>query len=562
MNKKVALYLRYSSENQRDESIDAQQRASEEYCKKYGYTITKTYIDKAKSATTDKRPEFQRMIRDSEHEDFEIILVHKLDRFARDKYDSALYKKKLKNNGVKVISITENLDDSPESIILESVIEGMAEYYSKNLAREVMKGLTENAYQCKHTGGSPPLGYDIDDNKKYIINEKEAEAVKLIFQMYVDDYTSGNMIRKLNDLGFRTKKGSHWTKNSLTSIVRNEKYTGVYIYNRSAKKNSSGSRNNHKNKDNSEIIRIEGGIPQIIEKELFEKVQEKLKARKNSSIVTTKTMYLLSGIVKCSCGSSMHGNKRRAKRRTNSGLKEKPEYISYRCGCRKNKSSIICDNPEIRKEYLEEYVLNELENSVLEPNIIQALSEKVNDYLNEDEKNITRIKEVSQKELVEIDTKIKNIINAVSMGFASIELKNELDELNQKKHEISNTLSSLIKEKDSTDKVTPEDVKIHLMNIRRFILERNYPEIRTFIKNFVKEIIVSKEGIEVTFIPLFSFAKHSELQLLSSIQRENLYDPLKRCVSMKINKKKEVINYVSLTNLSNNWNSINNNSID
>ncbi|WP_426708959.1 recombinase family protein [Cetobacterium sp. SF1] len=562
MNKKVALYLRYSSENQRDESIDAQQRASEEYCKKHGYIITKIYIDKAKSATTDKRPEFQKMIRDSEHEDFEIILVHKLDRFARDKYDSALYKKKLKNNGVKVISITENLDDSPESIILESVIEGMAEYYSKNLAREVMKGLVENAYQCKHTGGRPPLGYDIDDNKKYIINEKEAEAVKLIFQMYIDDYTSGDMIRKLNKLGFRTKKGSNWTKNSLTSIVRNEKYTGVYIYNRSAKKNSSGSRNNHKNKDNSEIIRIEGGIPKIIEKELFEKVQEKLKARKKSLIVRTKTMYLLSGIVKCSCGSSMHGNKRRAKRRTNSGLKEKPEYISYRCGCRKNKSSIICDNPEIRKEYLEEYILNELENSILEPNIIEALSEKVNNYLNEDKQNIAQMKEVSQKELAEIDIKIKNIINAISMGFTSIELKNELDELNQKKYEINNVVSNLNKEKDSSHRVTPEDVKEQLINIRKFILERNYPEIRTFIKNFVKEIIVSKEGIEVTFIPLFSFVKHSEFQLFRSIKRENLYDPLKRCLNMKINKKKEEIKYVFLTNCSNSWNNTNNNGID
>ena len=562
MNKKVALYLRYSSENQRDESIDAQQRAAEDYCRKHGYIITKIYIDKAKSATTDKRPEFQKMIRDSEHKDFEIVLVHKLDRFARDKYDSALYKKKLKNNGVKVISITENLDDSPESIILESVIEGMAEYYSKNLAREVMKGLTENAYNCKHTGGSPPLGYDIDDNKKYIINKKEAEAVKLIFQMYLEDYTSGNMIKKLNDLGFRTKKGSHWTKNSLTSIIRNEKYTGVYIYNRSVKKNSNGKRNNHKNKDNSDIIRIEGGIPQIIEKELFEKVQEKIKARKNSSIVTTKTMYLLSGIVKCSCGSSMHGNKRRAKRRTNSGVKEKPEYISYRCGCRKNKSSIVCDNPEIRKEYLEEYVLNELQNSVLNPDIIEALSKKVNDYLNEDEKNIIQIKEVSEKELTEIETKIKNIINAISMGFTSIELKNELDNLNQKKHEIINTLANITREKDTNQKVTPEDVKLYLMNIRTFILERNYPEIRTFIKNFVKEIIVSKEGIEVTFIPLFSFLKNYEFQISSSIKRENLYTPLKRCLNIKLNSKEEEINYFSVITFNNSRESINNNIIN
>ena len=205
----VAIYGRYSSNNQRDESIEGQTRAILEYCKRKNYNVVSEYYDRAKSATTDKRPEFQKMIKDSENGYFDIVLVHKLDRFARNKYDSALYKKKLKNNGVKVVSVTENLDDSPESIILESVIEGMAEYYSKNLAREVMKGLKENAYQCKHNGGTPPLGYDVNIEKKYIINKTEAKAVELIFQMYLDDYTSGDMIRKLNGYGFRTKKELH-----------------------------------------------------------------------------------------------------------------------------------------------------------------------------------------------------------------------------------------------------------------------------------------------------------------------------------------------------------------
>lgn len=346
----VGAYVRYSSDNQRDESLEAQLRAIEEYCKHNNYNIVRIYSDRAKSATTDKRPEFQRMVADSFHGLFSFVIVHKLDRFSRDKYDSAKYKKKLKDNGVRVVSVTERLDDSPESIILESVIEGMAEYYSKNLAREVMKGLAENAYQCKHTGGRPPLGYDLDKDKKYIINEKESEAVKMIFQMYLDNYTSGDMIRKLNDLGFRTKVGNPWNKNSISSIVRNEKYSGVYIYNRSAKKNSQGKRNNHKSRDESEIIRVENGMPIIIEKEIFDAVQLKLKERKNSGTVTAKTTYLLAGIVKCECGSGMHGNRRAPKRKNKDSVVMKPEYVSYRCGCRKNKSTEVCNNPEIRKE--------------------------------------------------------------------------------------------------------------------------------------------------------------------------------------------------------------------
>ena len=144
-NNKVALYARFSSDNQRSESIDAQIRAMTSYCKQHKFTIVDTYIDEAKSATTDRRPAFQQMISDSSNHNFDILLVHKLDRFARNRYDSAVYKRELKKNGVLVYSVLENLDDSPESIMMEAVLEGMSEYYSQNLAREVMKGMRETA---------------------------------------------------------------------------------------------------------------------------------------------------------------------------------------------------------------------------------------------------------------------------------------------------------------------------------------------------------------------------------------------------------------------------------
>ena len=130
---KAAIYARYSSDNQREESIEAQVRAIKEYADKNGIIITKVYTDEAKSATTDNRPKFLEMIKDSEFRLFDAVIVHKLDRFSRDRYDSAYYKRVLKKNGVRLISVLEHLDDSPESIILESVLQGMAEYYSKNL---------------------------------------------------------------------------------------------------------------------------------------------------------------------------------------------------------------------------------------------------------------------------------------------------------------------------------------------------------------------------------------------------------------------------------------------
>ena len=147
-----------------DESIDAQIRAIEEYASKNNIQIVKVFADRAKSATSANRPEFQNMIKYCEADDtgISMVMVHKLDRFSRDKYDSAMYKQKLKVKGIRVVSVLENLDNSPESVILESVIEGMAQYYSANLAREVAKGQKENALKALHNGGDAPLGYDVE----------------------------------------------------------------------------------------------------------------------------------------------------------------------------------------------------------------------------------------------------------------------------------------------------------------------------------------------------------------------------------------------------------------
>ena len=168
-------------------------------------------------------------------------------------------KRQLKLNGVTVESVTENLDGSPESIILESMLEGMAEYYSRNLAREVMKGMKETAHQCKHTGGLPPLGYDVDpDTKLYLINEMEAAAVKLIFQRYTEGWGYKKINKELNLLGYKTKKGNEFGSNSLYEIIGNEKYTGKYIFNRTLGKQANGKRNSRKTKTEDEIIKIPG----------------------------------------------------------------------------------------------------------------------------------------------------------------------------------------------------------------------------------------------------------------------------------------------------------------
>lgn len=519
MVRKAAIYARYSSDNQREESIEAQERAIEEYIKKNDIQIVKRYYDRAKSATSDRRPGFQQMISDSSAGIFDLVIVHKLDRFSRDKYDSAKYKRILKQNGVKVESVTEHLDGSPESVILESVIEGMAEYYSKNLAREVMKGMKETALQCKHTGGKPPLGYDLNEDKTYRINEKEAEAVKVVFEMYANGYTYVDIARKLNNMGARTKEGKTFSKNSLGSILRNEKYSGVYIFNRSSAKDAFGKRNTNKEKDEDEIIRVEGGMPQIITKELYETVQATIaKRQKSPGANKAKVQYLLSGLIKCGeCGYSMNGNRRTSN--------VKPVYMSYRCGCRQHKYD--CNNKEIRKEYIEEFVLSELEKHILNEQAIPIIAQKVNQYITEKTSNERTSVEGLKSELKEVEKQIGNGLTAILEGYSKDILKTKLSELELRKNEIESKILEIERAHDYIVQVNEEDIKLMFSKIKSFVQTRNIPECKKFISDYVKEVIVYKDHVEVTFNMVFSFSgKNTSFEKKVEVTRNEMYRTL------------------------------------
>ena len=351
---RVACYARYSTNMQREESISAQLRAMKKFCADNGWKIVGRYVDEAYSATTDKRPQFQQMKADSNKREFDIVLVHKLDRFARNRYDSSLYKQKLRKNGVKLCSVLERLDSSPESILLEGLLESINEFYSANLARESMKGMKENAYKCLFNGGCPGLGYDIDDSQRYVINEHEAKAVVLIFSMYLCDYSYQQIADALNADGFLTKIGKPFSRNSFTEIIRNEKYTGVYIFNRSEAKGYDNKRNSHRNKPSEEIIRIEGGIPAIISRETWEAAQEKRIANMHHAR-HCNCIYLLSKLVVCGvCDKIMHGTIRLRR--------NLPPYHTYTCGTKKSN----CDNPkEIEKNSLEQYVIELIEKKCI-----------------------------------------------------------------------------------------------------------------------------------------------------------------------------------------------------
>lgn len=506
---KAAAYVRFSSDNQRDESIDAQVRAIEVFAKDKGIQVVKVYADRAKSATSDKRPEFQQMIQDSSLDFFDAIIVHKLDRFSRDKYDSATYKRKLKKNGIRLISVTENLDGSPESIILESVIEGMAEYYSKNLAREVMKGMTENAYKCMHTGGKPPLGYEVDPmTKKYVINESEAIIVREIFSMYNDGYGYRQIVSAINSKGYKTKLGRPFGNNSIHDLLSNEKYSGTYVFNRSASKNSSGQRNHHSSKAEDDIIRIENGMPAIISKEEFQKANQRMdKNKKGPGTYKSKEIYLLSGLIFCGeCGHAMSGNMRY-------GGRNKNKYVSYRCGNRERTKQ--CCNKELRREYIESYVLHELEKNIFNDAAIPFLIEKLNEYQNSKSVKNTTEADAMKRLLDEINRQIENIVNAIASGFFQSSFKDKVTELEEQKAALELKLKEIELSK-ATTVITEEMLRNLFSMFREFVTTRNIPECKKFIDSYVDKVVVYQDHVEVTFKVAFSLQQKEDCFLIKS----------------------------------------------
>lgn len=344
----VVAYCRYSSDAQRDGySIEAQRKAIMEYCKRMNYNILEFYIDEAKTGTNDNRDAFQRMIHDSNKGLFKAVIVHKLDRFSRDRYNSVIYRKKLKDSGVKLISVLENIDDdNPEDLILLSVLEGMADYYSKNLAREVRKGMNEAAKQGLSTGGVSPFGYKVDKSIRRLVPNDKAQYVRMMFEMFANGSSTLDIETKLNDLGITTGTGKMWTTKAIRKILENEVYCGVKLWN-SYRTNKHPETTNHDN-----IIRVNDAHEAIVSRELFDKVQYLISSNKKVCQVKYRNphKYLLTGYLFCKkCGKPISG--------ACSTSKSKKIHYYYKCKGATVKHTTKCSTPAIRQELLESYVI-------------------------------------------------------------------------------------------------------------------------------------------------------------------------------------------------------------
>lgn len=399
----VALYLRYSSERQSEQSIEGQLRDLISYCKRNHHRIYAVYVDRATSAAKniEKRASFLQMIADSEKHLWKFVIVWKLDRFARNRNDSAIYKMRLKRNGVRVLSATENITDNPEGIILESVLEGMAEFYSAELSQKITRGMRESALKAQSLGGHVPLGYKTV-NKQFMVNPDTAPIVQLAFELYASGWSVADICREFNTRGYRTSKGSLFNGNSFKTILRNKKYIGIYKF---------------------DDIEIENAIPAIIDKELFYKVQKRLKEVGDApGRGKAKVDYLLSGKLFCGhCGQPMNGDCGRSK----SGRR----YHYYSCYGKKRLKK--CNKKNLPKEWIEEIVVRDA-FSILTPENIERIAEIAVQQNEEDIALHSRLPAL-KSQLKTVEKSIVNIVGAIEKGVASDTLMQRLSDLEREK---------------------------------------------------------------------------------------------------------------------------------
>jgi DNA invertase Pin-like site-specific DNA recombinase len=456
----AVIYARYSCDNQTEQSIEGQLRECMEYAARTGVTVIENYIDRAYSAKTDNRPEFQRMIKDSYKHCFDMIIVWKLDRFARNRYDSAHYKNILKKNDVKVISATEAISEGSEGILLESVLEGMAEYYSKELSEKVLRGMKENALHCRVNGGYLPYGYIIKD-RKLVIEPTEAAIVREIFEMCANGMTAKEIYKTLGERHITKKNGKPIQYNAVIYMLSNRTYAGDYKF-----------------KD----MVVPHGNPAIIDDELFERVQ--LEVQKNAHAPArhkAEDDYLLTTKLFCGkCGAFMVGD---------SGTSRNGEvHRYYKCVNAKKKT---CDKKTVTKEWIENLAVEKALEILNDEVVVDYLVHKIYDLQGEENPRVPRLK----AQLAETEKKISNMISAIEQGIILTSTKTRLAELEKEKSELEIVI---LQEQIKKPFLTEEQIRFGIEKFRKLDISTKEGKKR-LIDGFINAIYLYDDKVTFTF---------------------------------------------------------------
>ncbi|MCL2301545.1 MAG: recombinase family protein [Firmicutes bacterium] len=457
------IYARYSSDSQREESIEGQLRECKEFAEKNGITILNTYIDRALSAKTDNRPEFQRMIKDSAKGLFDVVIVWKLDRFARNRYDSAHYKAILRKNGVKVTSARETIAEDSTGILLESLLEGYAEFYSAELSEKVIRGMTENALKGKYNGGSLPVGYTVDSEQYYQIDTHTASSVLEAFKRYDKGATIADLVRWLNSKDIRTNRSLPMSIDCVKRMLHNRRYIGEYSY--------------------RDVVQP-GGIPAIVPQDLFDRVQARLEKNKKAParFKAKEELYLLSLKLYCGlCGAFMIGE---------SGTSHTGRiHQYYKCSTAKHKKT--CPKKTVQKGWIEDLVVTETVKMLMDDAVVEYIADLVMELQERENVDLPRYK----AQLAETETSIENMLNAIQQGIFNSSTKQRLDKLEAEKDDLK---VKILQEEMQRPLLTREQVLFWICRYRK--LDVTKPEQRQrLIDGFVNSVYLYDDKIILTF---------------------------------------------------------------
>ena len=411
--KTCVIYARYSSDRQTEQSIEGQLHVCYDYAKRNDILILDEYIDRAMTGTNDNRRSFQKMLKDSSKRAWDFVLVYKLDRFSRNKYEMAMHRKTLKDNGIKLISAMENIPDSPEGIILESLLEGMAEYYSAELSQKVRRGLNETRRKGNFTGGHLMFGYyatgDEKTGRKLHIDEEQAKYIRFIFSEYAKGTQIKQIWKAVNDMG-AIYRGKPLVLHTVHNILQNEKYFGMYHYNGEA---------------------FDDIYPRIVPEDIESLVKQR-QAFTRYGLVSKRTVYLLRHKLFCGyCGQKMTAQCGTAKNGTVNRY--------YMCNGRRTHSG--CNKTQVRKNVLEDFVVDITLKALNHDNVIEQIADKLIESQN-DRLNDTSVRAVLNKQKLQLEKQIENFLDAIGKGITTMSTKIKLEKLEQELADVSTKITA------------------------------------------------------------------------------------------------------------------------
>lgn len=472
--KTAVIYARYSSAKQTEQSIEGQLSVCTEYAQKNNIQIVNTYIDRAKSATTDNRPAFQQMLRDSATHNFDFVIVYALDRFARNDGDHGADKKLLEKNGVLLLSATQiigiNADGTENlgGILTEGIFVALAKYYSRELAQKVKRGVEESLKKGHYLGGLYILGFDVV-NKKPVLNETEAIIVREMFDLYLSGESAKKIAEIFNQKGYKNKQNKPFKSTSIMHLLQNKRYTGIMTYGDKV---------------------IDNYFPIIINKEKFEKAQKIMKANKRKPASNRSNIYLLSGKLYCGyCNHPMIGDCCHNKLGNT--------YYYYTCSKSKNSAKNKekkCEKKSVQKQYLEDLVVNATIDHILQPKVFNNVVDLILNYQKEQAKHSTLT--VLKSQLTKTTNAITNIMSAIEEGIFTNTTRDRLLQLELEQKELQTKVAE--QEANQPMPLTREMIEFWFTDLTK--LDPTKQKDRQYIITyFVNKVILYNDKIVIIY---------------------------------------------------------------